>query len=250
MKAIWQKEKEEISRVHKIKSEMESVKLEIEKAEREYDLNKVAELKFGKLNELERKLKAEEEAIKQRQKQGSLLKEEVDEEEIARVVSQWTSVPLNKLMEGEKQKLLHLDDILHRRVIGQDEAVKAVADAVLRARAGIKDPARPVGSFIFLGPTGVGKTELAKALAEALFDDERNIIRIDMSEYMEKHTVSRLIGAPPDMWATMKADNNKQCDGSLFSNTFDEIEKAPNDIFNVLLQILTTDGSLTEKAER
>ena len=196
MKAIWQKEKEEISRIHKIKSEIETVKLEIEKAEREYDLNKAAELKFGKLNQLEKELKTQEEAIKERQNQGTLLKEEVDEEEIARVVSQWTGIPLNKIMEGEKQKLLHLDEILHRRVIGQDEAVEAVADAVLRARAGIKDPARPVGSFIFLGPTGVGKTELAKALAESLFDDERNIIRIDMSEYMEKHTVSRLIGAP------------------------------------------------------
>ena len=247
LKAVWHKEKEEINRVHKIKSEIESVKLEIEKAEREYDLNKVAELKFGKLNELERKLKAEEEAIKQRQKQGSLLKEEVDEEEIARVVSQWTSVPLNKLMEGEKQKLLHLDDILHRRVIGQDEAVKAVADAVLRARAGIKDPARPVGSFIFLGPTGVGKTELAKALAEALFDDERNIIRIDMSEYMEKHTVSRLIGAPPgyvgyDEGGQLTKAVRRQPYSVIL---FDEIEKAHNDIFNVLLQILD-DGRLTD----
>ncbi|MGI5858624.1 MAG: ATP-dependent chaperone ClpB [Tepidanaerobacteraceae bacterium] len=247
LKAVWHKEKEEINRVHKIKSEIESVKLEIEKAEREYDLNKVAELKFGKLNELERKLKAEEEAIKQRQKQGSLLKEEVDEEEIARVVSQWTSVPLNKLMEGEKQKLLHLDDILHRRVIGQDEAVKAVADAVLRARAGIKDPARPVGSFIFLGPTGVGKTELAKALAEALFDDERNIIRIDMSEYMEKHTVSRLIGAPPgyvgyDEGGQLTEAVRRQPYSVIL---FDEIEKAHNDIFNVLLQILD-DGRLTD----
>lgn len=247
MKSVWQEEKEEISRVHKIKSEMESVKLQIEKAEREYDLNKVAELKFGKLNELERKLKAEEESIKQRQKQGNLLKEEVDEEEIARVVSQWTGVPLNKLMEGEKQKLLHLDDILHRRVIGQDEAVKAVADAVLRARAGIKDPARPVGSFIFLGPTGVGKTELAKALAEALFDDERNIIRIDMSEYMEKHTVSRLIGAPPGY---VGYDEGGQLTEAVRRYPysvilFDEIEKAHNDIFNVLLQILD-DGRLTD----
>ncbi|MDD4570189.1 MAG: ATP-dependent chaperone ClpB [Tepidanaerobacteraceae bacterium] len=247
LKAIWQKEKEEINRVHKIKSEIEAVKLEIEKAEREYDLNKVAELKFGKLNELERKLKAEEETIKKRQKQGSLLKEEVDEEEIARVVSQWTGVPVTKIMEGEKRKLLHLDDILHRRVIGQDEAVKAVADAVLRARAGIKDPARPVGSFIFLGPTGVGKTELAKALAEALFDDERNIIRIDMSEYMEKHTVSRLIGAPPGY---VGYDEGGQLTEAVRRHPysvilFDEIEKAHNDIFNVLLQILD-DGRLTD----
>ena len=247
MKAIWQKEKEEISRIHKIKSEIETVKLEIEKAEREYDLNKAAELKFGKLNQLEKELKTQEEAIKKRQNQGTLLKEEVDEEEIARVVSQWTGIPLNKIMEGEKQKLLHLDEILHRRVIGQDEAVEAVADAVLRARAGIKDPARPVGSFIFLGPTGVGKTELAKALAESLFDDERNIIRIDMSEYMEKHTVSRLIGAPPGY---VGYDEGGQLTEAVRRKPysvilFDEIEKAHNDVFNVLLQILD-DGRLTD----
>ncbi len=247
MEAIWQKEKEEIARVHKIKSEIEKVKLEIEKAEREYDLNKVAELKFDKLNALEIKLEAEEESIKQRQKEGSLLKEEVDEEEIARVVSQWTGIPLNKIMEGEKEKLIHLDDILHRRVIGQDEAVTAVADAVLRARAGIKDPARPIGSFIFLGPTGVGKTELAKALVEALFDDERNIIRLDMSEYMEKHTVSRLIGSPPgyighDEGGQLTEAVRRQPYSVIL---FDEIEKAHNDIFNVLLQILD-DGRLTD----
>jgi len=247
LKATWEKEKEEISRIHKIKSEIETVKLEIEKAEREYDLNKAAELKFGKLNELERELKNLEDTIKQRQGQRTLLKEEVDEEEIARVVSQWTGIPLNKILEGEKQKLLHLDEILHRRVIGQDEAVKAVADAVLRARAGIKDPARPIGSFIFLGPTGVGKTELAKALAEALFDDERNIIRIDMSEYMEKHSVSRLIGAPPGY---VGYDEGGQLTEAVRSKPysvilFDEIEKAHSDIFNVLLQILD-DGRLTD----
>jgi len=247
LKTIWETEKNEISRIHKIKSEIEAVKLEIEKAEREYDLNRAAELKFGKLNQLEKELKTQETAIKQKQAQRTLLKEEVDEEEIARVVSQWTGIPLNKIMEGEKQKLLHLDDILHRRVIGQDEAVKAVADAVLRARAGIKDPARPVGSFIFLGPTGVGKTELAKALAEALFDDERNIIRIDMSEYMEKHTVSRLIGAPPGY---VGYDEGGQLTEAVRRKPysvilFDEIEKAHNDIFNVLLQILD-DGRLTD----
>ncbi|NLZ52176.1 MAG: ATP-dependent chaperone ClpB [Thermoanaerobacteraceae bacterium] len=247
LKTIWETEKNEINRIHNIKSEIETVKLEIEKAEREYDLNRAAELKFGKLNQLEKKLKAQEEAIKQRQKQRTLLKEEVDEEEIARVVSQWTGIPLNKIMEGEKQKLLQLDEILQRRVIGQDEAVKAVADAVLRARAGIKDPARPVGSFIFLGPTGVGKTELAKALAEALFDDERNIIRIDMSEYMEKHTVSRLIGAPPGY---VGYDEGGQLTEAVRRKPysvilFDEIEKAHNDIFNVLLQILD-DGRLTD----
>lgn len=247
MKAIWEREKEEINRIHKIKSEIETVKLEIEKAEREYDLNKAAELKFGKLNELEKELKAQEEAIKQRQNQRTLLKEEVDEEEIARVVSQWTGIPLNKILEGEKQKLLHLDEILHRRVIGQDEAIKAVTDAVIRARAGIKDPARPIGSFIFLGPTGVGKTELAKALAEALFDDERNMIRIDMSEYMEKHSVSRLIGAPPGY---VGYDEGGQLTEAVRTKPysvilFDEIEKAHNDIFNVLLQILD-DGRLTD----
>ncbi len=247
LNVLWQQEKEEISRIHKIKSEIEKVKLEIEKAEREYDLNKVAELKFGRLNELERQLKAEEEAIRQRQKEGGLLKEEVDEEEIARVVSQWTGVPVDKLLEGEKEKLLHLEDILHRRVVGQDEAVKAVADAILRARAGIKDPSRPIGSFIFLGPTGVGKTELAKALAEALFDDERNIIRIDMSEYMEKHAVSRLIGAPPGY---VGYEEGGQLTEAVRTHPysvilFDEIEKAHNDVFNVLLQILD-DGRLTD----
>jgi len=247
LKTIWEREKEEINRIHKIKSEIETVKLEIEKAEREYDLNRAAELKFGKLNELENELKAQEEAIKQRQNQRTLLKEEVDEEEIARVVSQWTGIPLNKILEGEKQKLLHLDEILHRRVIGQDEAIKAVTDAVIRARAGIKDPARPIGSFIFLGPTGVGKTELAKALAEALFDDERNMIRIDMSEYMEKHSVSRLIGAPPGY---VGYDEGGQLTEAVRTKPysvilFDEIEKAHNDIFNVLLQILD-DGRLTD----
>ncbi len=247
LNVLWQQEKEEINRIHKIKSEIEKVKLEIEKAEREYDLNKVAELKFGRLNELERQLKAEEEAIRQRQKEGGLLKEEVDEEEIARVVSQWTGVPVDKLLEGEKEKLLHLEDILHRRVVGQDEAVKAVADAILRARAGIKDPSRPIGSFIFLGPTGVGKTELAKALAEALFDDERNIIRIDMSEYMEKHAVSRLIGAPPGY---VGYEEGGQLTEAVRTHPysvilFDEIEKAHNDVFNVLLQILD-DGRLTD----
>ncbi|GLI51869.1 chaperone protein ClpB [Tepidanaerobacter syntrophicus] len=245
---IWQKEKDEIKRIHKIKSEIEEVKLEIEKAEREYDLNKVAELKFGKLNELERQLKAEEEAIKERgEKGGGLLKEEVDEEEIARVVSQWTGIPVDKLLQGEKEKLLHLEEILHRRVVGQNEAVKAVADAIVRARSGIKDPRRPIGSFIFLGPTGVGKTELAKALAEALFDDERNIIRIDMSEYMEKHSVSRLIGAPPGY---VGYEEGGQLTEAVRTHPysvilFDEIEKAHSDVFNVLLQILD-DGRLTD----
>ncbi|RYD03175.1 hypothetical protein N752_20270 [Desulforamulus aquiferis] len=197
MATQWQVEKQAISRVRQLKKDIEDTKMEIERAERDYDLNRMAELTYGKLPELERRLKSEEELLSGKQKNNMLLKEEVEEEDIARVVSRWTGVPLNKLLEGEKEKLIHLDDILHHRVIGQDQAVQAVADAVLRARAGIKDPNRPIGSFIFLGPTGVGKTELARALAQALFDDERNMIRIDMSEYMEKHTVARLIGAPP-----------------------------------------------------
>ena len=168
----------------------------MEKAERDYDLTKASELKYGKLPELERQL-AEQEDLLSKEKDSHLLKEEVGEEDIAQVVSRWTGIPVTKMMTGEREKLLHLDDTLHQRVVGQDEAVRVVSDAIMRARAGIKDPNRPIGSFIFLGPTGVGKTELAKALAESLFDDDRNIVRIDMSEYMEKHTVSRLIGAPP-----------------------------------------------------
>lgn len=247
MKAQWQEEKEEIARLNKIKKEIEDIKIEIEKAEREYDLNKMAELKFGKLNELQAKLKEAEKAIQERRAKGSLLKEEVDEEEIAKVVSQWTGIPLSRLMEGEKEKLLKLDKILHQRVIGQDEAVQTVADAVIRARAGIKDPNKPIGSFIFLGPTGVGKTELAKALAETLFDDERNIIRIDMSEYMEKHSVSRLIGSPPgyvghDEGGQLTEAVRRQPYSVIL---FDEIEKAHNDVFNILLQVLD-DGRLTD----
>ena len=197
MQAQWQSEKQAIARVREIKREMEEVRTEMERAEREYDLNRIAELKYGRLNELERRLSAEQELLAGKQKHSMLLKEEVDEEDIARVVSRWTGIQASRLLEGEREKLLHLDEILHGRVIGQEEAVDAVVDAVLRSRAGLKDPQRPVGSFIFLGPTGVGKTELSKALAEALFDDERAMIRLDMSEYMEKHTVARLIGAPP-----------------------------------------------------
>ena len=245
MQAQWQAEKEAIARVRDIKREMEEVRAEMERAEREYDLNRIAELKYGRLNELERRLNAEQEALAG--KQSRLLKEEVDEEDIARVVSRWTGIQVSRLLEGEREKLLHLEEILHQRVVGQEEAVKAVADAVLRSRAGLKDPNRPVGSFIFLGPTGVGKTELSKALAEALFDDERNMIRLDMSEYMEKHTVARLIGAPPGY---VGYDEGGQLTEAVRRKPysvilFDEIEKAHNDVFNVLLQILD-DGRLTD----
>ncbi len=247
MKAQWQVEKEAISRVRSLKKEIERTRQEMERAEREYDLDRLAELKYSRLDNLERQLKAEEEYLAGKQKNGMLLKEEVDAEDIARVVSRWTGVPVSKLLEGEKEKLLHLDEELHKRVIGQDEAVRAVADAVLRARAGIKDPNRPVGSFIFLGPTGVGKTELARALAQALFDDERNMIRLDMSEYMEKHTVSRLIGAPPGY---VGYEEGGQLTEAVRRKPYsvillDEIEKAHHDVFNVLLQLLD-DGRLTD----
>jgi ATP-dependent Clp protease ATP-binding subunit ClpB len=197
LKAQWEIEKQAISSIRSLKKESEQVKIQIEQAERSYDLNRAAELKYGKLVGIEQKLKEQEAALKERKGQKALLKEEVDEEDIAEVVSRWTGIPVSKLMEGERQKLLQLEDGIHKRVVGQDEAVQVVSDAILRARSGIKDPNRPIGSFIFLGPTGVGKTELARALAEYLFDDEQAMVRIDMSEYMEKHTVARLIGAPP-----------------------------------------------------
>ncbi len=247
MKAQWEAEKQAIKRVQALREEIEKLRREIEEAERNYDLNRAAELKHGKLPELERRLAAEEEQLARRQGEGRLLREEVTEEEIAEIVSRWTGIPVAKLMEGEREKLLKLEDILHQRVIGQDEAVKKVADAVIRARAGIKDPRRPIGSFIFLGPTGVGKTELAKTLAEALFDTEENMIRIDMSEYMEKHTVARLIGAPPgyvgyeEGGQLTEAVRRKPYSVILF----DEIEKAHHDVFNILLQILD-DGRLTD----
>jgi len=247
MKVQWELEKENIKNIREIKKEIENVKGQIEKAELEYDLNKVAELKYGKLIELEKKLNEEKNKLENIQKGEQLLKEEVTDEEIAEIVSRWTGIPVTRLMENEREKLLRLDDILHERVVGQDEAVSAVADAVIRARSGLKDPRKPVGSFIFLGPTGVGKTELARTLAQALFDSEDNMVRIDMSEYMEKHSVSRLIGAPPGY---VGYDEGGQLTEAVRRKPytvilFDEIEKAHHDVFNILLQILD-DGRLTD----
>lgn len=247
LRAQYESEKEVITRVRSLREEIDTVKREIEKAEREYDLNKAAELKHGRLPELQQQLKKEEEALALRQGGSRLLREEVTEDEIADIVSHWTGIPVTRLMEGEREKLLKLDEILHKRVIGQNEAVDLVADAVIRARSGIKDPRRPVGSFIFLGPTGVGKTELAKTLAEALFDSEENMIRIDMSEYMEKFSVSRLIGAPPGYVGYEEGGQLTEAVRRRPYSVilFDEIEKAHQDVFNVLLQILD-DGRVTD----
>jgi ATP-dependent Clp protease ATP-binding subunit ClpB len=247
LQAQWQTEKEGVQRVRALREQIEQVKVEIAQAERAYDLNKAAELKYGRITELERQLNVEQERVSGKQGATRLLKEEVDEEDIAEVVSRWTGVPVSKLLEGEMKKLLALEDELHKRVIGQDEAVMAVAEAVIRARSGLKDPKRPIGSFLFLGPTGVGKTELARALAEFLFDDERAMIRIDMSEYQEKHTVSRLIGAPPGY---IGYDEGGQLTEAVRRRPysvvlFDEIEKAHHDVFNALLQVLD-DGRLTD----
>ena len=244
--ARWDREKAAIAKVREVKREIDEVKQEMETAERDYNLNKMAELKYGRLPDLEKKL-TELEAGKAGGEGEVLLKEEVDEDDISKVVSTWTGIPVQRLLEGERDKLVHLEEILHKRVVGQDEAIKAVSEAVVRARAGIKDPSRPIGSFIFLGPTGVGRTELAKALAEVLFDDERNMIRIDMSEYMEKHTVYRLIGAPPGY---VGYEEGGQLTEAVRRHPYavillDEIEKAHADVFNVLLQVLD-DGRLTD----
>ena len=247
LQAQWKTEKEGVQRVRALREEIEDTKNQIAQAERAYDLSKAAELKYGKLSTLDRQLQAEQDRVSGRQGATRLLKEEVDEEDIAEVVSRWTGVPVSKLLVGEMKKLLALEDELHQKVIGQDEAVLAVAEAVLRARSGLKDPKRPIGSFIFLGPTGVGKTELARALAEFLFDDERSMIRIDMSEYQEKHAVSRLIGAPPGY---VGYDEGGQLTEAVRRRPysvilFDEIEKAHHDVFNTLLQVLD-DGRLTD----
>lgn len=251
MKAQWENEKKALQGVQKLREELEQIHQEIEKAEREYNLNKAAELKYGKLPEIEKRLGEEEKKLAENRKENNLLREEVNEEEIARIISRWTGIPLAKLVEGEREKLLRLDKILHERVVGQDEAVQRVSDAIIRARAGIKDPRRPIGSFVFLGPTGVGKTELAKTLAQTLFDTEENIIRIDMSEYMEKHAVSRLIGAPPGY---VGYEEGGQLTEAVRRKPYsvillDEIEKAHHDVFNVLLQVLD-DGRITDSQGR
>ncbi len=251
MKARWENEKQAIEKVRKLREELEQVSAQLEKAESEYDLNRAAELKYGRIPELQRQLAEEERIAEEAEKSSTLLRDKVTEGEIARIVARWTGIPVAKLVESEREKLLHLDGILHKRVIGQDEAVERVCDAILRSRAGIQDPEKPIGSFLFLGPTGVGKTELAKALAEALFDDERAMVRIDMSEYMEKYSVSRLIGAPPGY---VGYDQGGQLTEAVRRRPysvvlFDEVEKAHPDVFNVLLQVLD-DGRITDSQGR
>ena len=252
MKARWENEKTSITRLQKLREDIEQTNADISAAERNYDLNKAAELKYGRLPALKKELdEAEDAAEKQKEKADSLLRDKVTDEEIARIVGRWTGIPVSKLMEGEREKLLNLENILHKRVIGQDEAVQKVSEAILRSRAGIQDPNRPIGSFLFMGPTGVGKTELAKALAQSLFDDEHNIVRIDMTEYMEKHSVSRLIGAPPGY---VGYDEGGQLTEAVRRKPyavvlFDEVEKAHPDVFNVLLQILD-DGRVTDSQGR
>lgn len=250
LKAKWETEKDAIKNVRSLREQIESLNADMEKAEREYDLNRAAEIKYGKLPKLREQLEAAEKASEEGKASG-LLRDRVTEEEISRIVSRWTGIPVAKLVEGEREKLLNLESILHERVIGQDEAVRTVSDAILRTRAGLKDPNKPIGSFLFLGPTGVGKTELAKALAAALFDDEANMVRIDMSEYMEKYSVSRLIGAPPGY---VGYDEGGQLTEAVRRKPycvvlFDEIEKAHPDVFNVLLQVLD-DGRLTDSQGR
>jgi len=251
MKARWEAEKEAIGKVTRLREEIERVNADIERAQRSYDLDKAAELQYGTLPGLKRELEKEEAVAEESKGENSLLRDRVTEEEIARIVGRWTGIPVSKLMEGEREKLLHLEEVLHERVIGQDEAVRKVSEAILRSRAGIQDPNRPLGSFLFLGPTGVGKTELAKALAQALFDDEKNMVRIDMSEYMEKFSVSRLIGAPPGY---VGYDEGGQLTEAVRRHPycvvlFDEVEKAHPDVFNVLLQVLD-DGRITDSQGR
>ena len=250
MKAQWENEKAAINKVQKLREEIEQVGGEIERAEREYDLNKAAELKYGKLPQLKAELEKEEKLAEEAQ-QSNLLRDKVTEEEIAKVVGKWTGIPVARIMEGEREKLLHMEDILHENVVGQDEAVRLVSEAILRSRAGISDPKRPIGSFLFLGPTGVGKTQLAKTLAKTLFDDENNMVRIDMSEYMEKYSVSRLIGAPPGY---VGYEEGGQLTEAVRRHPysvvlFDEVEKAHPDVFNVLLQVLD-DGRITDSQGR
>ena len=250
MKAQWDNEKAAITKVQKLREEIEQVGGEIERAEREYDLNKAAELKYGKLPQLKAELEKEEKLAEEAQ-QSNLLRDKVTEEEIAKVVGKWTGIPVARIMEGEREKLLHMEDILHENVVGQDEAVRLVSEAILRSRAGISDPNRPIGSFLFLGPTGVGKTQLAKTLAKTLFDDENNMVRIDMSEYMEKYSVSRLIGAPPGY---VGYEEGGQLTEAVRRHPysvvlFDEVEKAHPDVFNVLLQVLD-DGRITDSQGR
>jgi len=251
MRAQWSAEKETISGVQKLREDIERVRRQIEQAERVYDLNTAAQLKHGELPKLEATLAQKEQMLNENREKGTLLREEVTEQEISEVVARWTGIPVARLVEGEREKLLKLDEVLHRRVVGQDEAVNLVADAVIRARSGLKDPRRPIGSFIFLGPTGVGKTELARALAEALFDSEDNMIRIDMSEYMERHSVSRLIGAPPGYVGYEEGGQLTEAVRRRPYSVilFDEIEKAHGDVFNVLLQLLD-DGRITDSQGR
>ena len=249
-KAQWENEKGAIGKVQQLRSDLEQANADLEKAQREYDLNKAAELQYGRIPELKKELEAEEQ-IAQAGKERSLLRDKVTEEEIARIIERWTGIPVARLMEGEREKLLHLEDLLHQRVVGQDEAVRLVAESILRSRAGIADPDRPIGSFLFLGPTGVGKTELAKTLAEALFDSEKNLVRIDMSEYMEKFSVSRLIGAPPGY---VGYEEGGQLTEAVRRHPycvvlFDEVEKAHPDVFNILLQVLD-DGRITDSQGR
>ena len=251
MKAKWENEKSAISKVQKLREEIEQVNADIDKAERTYDLNKAAELKYGRLPSLQKQLEEEEHIAEQAYTENTLLRDKVTEEEIAKIICRWTGIPVAKLMEGEREKLLGLEGILHKRVIGQNEAVEKVSEAILRSRAGIANPNQPIGSFLFLGPTGVGKTELAKALAEALFDDEKNIVRIDMSEYMEKFSVSRLIGAPPGY---VGYEEGGQLTEAVRRKPYsvvllDEIEKAHPDVFNILLQVLD-DGRITDSQGR